>query len=130
MGDCLHRNTMVAIAAVLPERCVWIGVLLSLCLGHVACSHFTVAERNRAHLRQLHLGMSPQQVFDIMGQPWKTERYMYKDKPYVVLHYLTQEPVGPTPAEDDVTLAVLENNVLIGYGDYIHVLLMFLDAPL
>ena len=130
MGDGLHRNSLVALAAVILGRCVRIGVLLSLGLGQVACPHRTVVEHNRVHLGQLHLGMSPQQVLDVMGQPWKTERYMYKDKPYMVLHYLTQEPAGPMPTAEDVTLVVLENNVLIGYGDYIRVLLLFLDIPL
>lgn len=130
MGNYLYRNNMVALASVVLERCVRIGVLLSLCLGQTACPHLTVAEHNRVHLGQLRLGMSPQQVLDIMGQPWKTERYMYKEKPYAVLYYLTQEPGGPTPTEEDVALVVFENHVLIGYGDYIRVLLLFLETPL
>jgi len=130
MGDFWRRTNIVSLAYVFLVRCACIGVLLGLCFGHVACPHLTVAERNRVHLRELRLGISQQQVFDIMGQPWKTEAYTYKDTPYVVLHYLTQELVGPTPAEEDVTLVVLEHNILIGYGDYIRVLFMFLDNRL
>lgn len=38
------------------------------------------AERNRANLLKLKIGLKKDQVLEIMGQPYKTESYMKDDK--------------------------------------------------
>ena len=123
-------------------------LIVLMCLGVIGCVSLGHIDRlrteNRQNLLKLHIGMTKQEVLDIMGynsakdlyanyekvtvtNPYKSEILQGKDKTLEVIYYCTdtkhQTKVDswgwslPSPISDDeLTPLIFDNNKLIGWG--------------
>ncbi|NGX29053.1 MAG: hypothetical protein K940chlam1_01246 [Candidatus Anoxychlamydiales bacterium] len=77
-----------------------------------------ISEQNRISLYSLEIGMSTEQVLDVMGYPYKTEERMYNVELYEIWYYIT-EPTYLGQSElitRNFTPLVFEAGHLIGWG--------------
>ena len=89
-------------------------------LGCAACPirRSGEAARNRSNLAKLNLGMTKNEVVDLMGRPAKTEAYEIQGKNLEFWHYRTEYSWPLGTLED--TALVFEGGVLKGWelGNY------------
>jgi len=78
-----------------------------------------VQGRNRDNLMNLELGMTKDQVIQVMGKPDLNEAYQgAKGSSLVILFYYTNRKwADDNVTKDECTPIVLENGKLIGWGD-------------
>lgn len=77
-----------------------------------------ISEQNRISLYSLEIGMTTEQVLDVMGYPYKTEERMYNAELYEIWYYIT-EPTYLGQSElitRNFTPLVFEAGNLIGWG--------------
>ena len=72
------------------------------------------AARNRSNLAKLNLGMTENEVVNLMGRPSRTEAYEIQGTSLEFWHYLTEYDWLLGTLED--TALVFENGVLKGWG--------------
>lgn len=77
-----------------------------------------ISEQNRINMGSLEIGMSQDQVLDIMGHPYKTEERQVDNKIYDVWYYITEPTIlGQTQlVTKNFTPVVFESGVLKGWG--------------
>jgi len=91
-----------------------------LCLGLVGCVSSSVMpwgiEKTRNNLMKLELGMSKQEVIDIMGMPYNREAYSTPDGKLDFLIYLTKYTDTGSIPDSDTTPICLLNGKVTGWG--------------
>ena len=91
-------------------------VVIALSLGGCALTKDLEAHKNRDRLGTLSLGMTQEQVLQIMGKPWKTEAFMKNERAHAVLYYVTQRIPDGATTDDEMTPVVFGDGILIGWG--------------
>ncbi len=93
------------------------SLILVGCAGSVYRTQIE-AEENRGKLLKLNIGMTKDQVLTIMGQPYKTEMYLYDGKPFEFWLYLTEGRVldDPKLTDSNFTPLAFEDGILKGWG--------------
>jgi len=78
-----------------------------------------VSEENRVNLSSLAIGMSPDQVLEVMGYPYSTQEKLYNNKVYEVWYYITEPTLlGQSKLiTRNFTPLVFENGHLKGWGN-------------
>ncbi len=77
-----------------------------------------ISEENRINLSSLSIGMTQQQVLDIMGYPYKTEEKISHNKIYEIWYYITERTLlGQSKLiTRNFTPVIFEAGHLIGWG--------------
>ena len=100
-------------------RCILLMSLLLVisCSGSPARTGWE-AEKNRANLLKLNLGMTKEEVLTAMGEPYKTEMYQVGEKPTEFWLYMTEgKSVSDHKLSDsNFTPLAFENGILKGWG--------------
>lgn len=106
-------------------------LLVLFCLGLVGCATLEgFRMKNRQNLLQLSIGMTKQEVMNIMGNeavydfsgssannPYRSEIMQGKDKTFEVLYYYTDIKASDGAITDDeLTPVVFDNGKAIGWG--------------
>lgn len=104
---------------------------LLLCLALVGCATLSkIRATNRERLNKISIGMTKQEVLDIMGtktitarssevinNPYKTETLRSEDKVFEVLYYYTEiKRSDGAITDDELTPLVFDEGKLIGWG--------------
>jgi len=104
--------------------------VLLLCLSFVGCATIdSIRAMNRERLMKLSIGMSKQEVLNVMGtqtmqaegwtvnNPYRSEIMTGKDKTFEVLYYYTDVKQGDNAITDDeLAPLVFDDGKLIGWG--------------
>jgi len=94
--------------------------LLALVLLVSGCASSSVMpwgiEKTRNNLANLELGMSKQEVINIMGMPYNREAYSTPDGPLDFLIYLTKYTDSGSIPDSDTTPICLLNGKVVGWG--------------
>ena len=73
-------------------------------------------EKARNNLMKLEIGMSKQEVIEIMGMPYNREAYSTPDGPLDFLIYLTKYTYSGSIPDSDTTPVCLLNGKVTGWG--------------
>jgi outer membrane protein assembly factor BamE (lipoprotein component of BamABCDE complex) len=78
-----------------------------------------ISEENRANLSSLAIGMSPDQVLEVMSYPYSTHEKLYDNKVYEIWYYITEPTLlGQSKLiTRNFTPLVFENGHLKGWGN-------------
>ncbi|NGX62671.1 MAG: hypothetical protein KR126chlam6_00069 [Candidatus Anoxychlamydiales bacterium] len=78
-----------------------------------------ISEENRINLSSLAIGMSPDQVLEVMGYPYNTQEKLYDNKVYEIWYYITEPALlGQSKLiTRNFTPLVFENGHLKGWGN-------------
>lgn len=92
-----------------------VGILLILLAG---CATYEMSKNNDA-LLNLDMGMSKQQVVEVMGKPDLNEAYesLYGKSVVIYFYYTQRKWSDGNVTKDETTPVVFENGKLIGWGD-------------
>ena len=85
-----------------------------------SCATWKIQQsRNRDNLMRLDLGMTKEQVVQIMGKPDLNEAYQTADGGALVIlfYYTNRKWADSNITKDECTPLVFENGKLIGWGD-------------
>lgn len=93
-----------------------------LCMGLTGCglAQMAAIKSTRDSLARISLGMTTEQVRQVMGNPYTTETFLSSDsKAVLVWNYNTGQvfdPVYGMAQKTELTPLVFKNNLLIGWG--------------
>lgn len=96
-------------------------LIVLLCLGFVGCASSSVMpwgiEKARNNLLKLEVGMSKQEVLDIMGKPYNSEAYSIPNGEMAEFWiYLTKYTDSGSIPDSDTTPLCFVNGKLTGWG--------------
>jgi outer membrane protein assembly factor BamE (lipoprotein component of BamABCDE complex) len=88
-------------------------IAISACVILLASCSYHIRKQNNENLKKLHIGMTKQEVLDIMGEPLKNEVYNTDN----VWYYFTQVKWSDgSITRDECTPLFFENGKLAGWG--------------
>lgn len=79
--------------------------------------HEMQVDSTRENLDRLRLGMTSQEARDVMGTPWKVDRYISGNSKIEVLYYKTQIIRNSETEEEEMTPIFLKDGKVIGWGN-------------
>lgn len=99
------------------KKLIWLFIIVVLLSGCASSSVMPWGiEKARNNLMKLELGMSKQEVIDIMGMPYNREAYSTPDGQLDFLIYLTKYTDSGSIPDSDTTPICLLNGKVTGWG--------------
>lgn len=94
------------------------GLFWTGCIGNDSLGSSAAAQRNIENLARISLGMTNQQVFQIMRHPYKSESFEVEGDRFEVWFYITRLMImdQSEPAHTNLTPLTFRNGVLEGKG--------------